>query len=325
MDDAARELSQAREQQVSEWKQELTTELDRSIQEMIQLAREQEALEQRARKGVSPDALRAQQGSLQQGVEKSAQRLQDAATRSSLLTQRSLRSVADARKRVEDATQQTRGSTNATQIAASMKEASEALNGAAASLVRDRERATESSSATGFAEMLKQLQEMAQQQSSLNSAAQSLLPRMSNQPDARAQQESRQLARQQRDVASRLDDVGDRDDSGRAAELAKEARQIAAALEAAQIDPAVIERQQRLFRKMLDAGRLMEEDEREDTGKREAKSWTGTDVFTPQGTSVSGKAGTRFQAPTWNELRGLTPDERRIVLEYFKRINGQRP
>jgi hypothetical protein len=233
--------------------------------------------------------------------------------------------VADARKRVEDATQQTRSSTNATQIAASMKDATEALNGAAASLVRDRERATEANSSTGFAEMLKQLQEMAQQQSSLNSAAQSLLPRMSNQPDSRAQQESRQLAKQQREVAGKLDDVGDRDDTGRAEELAKEARQIAAALESAQIDPAIIERQQRLFRKMLDAGRMMEEAEREDTGKREAKSWTGTDVFTPQGTSASGRAANKFQAPTWNELRGLTPDERRIVLEYFKRINGQRP
>jgi hypothetical protein len=325
MDEAARELSKAREQQVSEWKEELTTELDRSIQEMIQLAREQEALEQQARKGASPDALRAQQGSLQQGVEKSAQRLQDASTRSSLLTQRSLRSVADARKRVEDATQQTRTSQNSSQIASAMKEASEALNDAAVSLVRDRERASEANSATGFAEMLKQLQEMAQQQSSLNSAAQSLLPRMGNQVDPRAQQESRQLARQQREVAAKLDDVGDRDDTGRAEELAKEARQIAAALEAAQIDPAVIERQQRLFRKMLDAGRLMEEEEREDTGKREAKSWTGTDVFTPQGTNASGRAANRFQAPTWNELRGLTPDERRIVLEYFKRINGQRP
>jgi hypothetical protein len=173
--------------------------------------------------------------------------------------------------------------------------------------------------------MMKQLQEMAQQQGSLNSAAQSLLPRMSNQVDPRAQQESRQLARQQRDVAAKLDDVGDRDATGRAEELAKEARQIAAALEAAQIDPAIIERQQRLFRKMLDAGRMMEEEEREDTGKREAKSWTGTDVFTPQGTTASGKAANKFQAPTWNELRGLTPDERRIVLEYFKKINGQRP
>ena len=170
--------------------------------------------------------------------------------------------------------------------------------------------------------MIKQLQEMAKQQQGLNSASQSLMPNMGTQS---AQQQSRQLARQQREVAAKLDDVGDRDDSGRAEEMAREARQIAAAMEAAQIDPAVIERQQRLFRKMLDAGRLMEEEEREDTGKREAKSWTGTDVFTPQGTSASGRAATKFQPPTWNDLRGLSPDERRIVLEYFKRINGQRP
>ena len=77
MDEAARELSQAREQQVSEWKQELTTELDRSIQEMIQLAREQENLEQQARKGASPEQLRAQQGSLQQGVEMARERCHD--------------------------------------------------------------------------------------------------------------------------------------------------------------------------------------------------------------------------------------------------------
>ena len=88
----------------------------------------------------------------------------------------------------------------------------------------------------------------------------------------------------------------------------------------------LLERQQRLFRKMLDAGRLLEEEEREDTGKREAKSWTGTEVFTPPGAPGSGRRATRFQAPTWNELRGLTPEERRLVLEYFKKINGsERP
>jgi hypothetical protein len=325
MDQAARELATAREQQVGEWKQELTTELDRSIQEMIQLAREQEALEAQARRGASPESLRSGQGSLQQGVEQSAERLQEAAQRSSHLSQRSLRTVNDARKRVEDATQQTRTATSPARVANSMREASEALNLAAASLVRDRERAEASSSASGFEEMLQQLQQMAQQQSSLNSAAQQLLPQMGAQLDGKGQQQARQLARDQRDVAAQLDDVADRDDSGRADELAREARQIAALLEAAQVDPAILERQQRLFRKMLDAGRLLEEDEREDTGKREAKSWTGSEVFTPQGRDASGRAATRFQAPTWNDLRGLTPDERRLVLEYFRKINGQRP
>jgi hypothetical protein len=105
--------------------------------------------------------------------------------------------------------------------------------------------------------------------------------------------------------------------------MAREARQIAQQLESANLDAAVLERQQRLFRKMLDAGRLLEEDEREDTGKREATPWTGTEVFTPSGTNASGKAASKFTPPTWNDLRSLTPEERRLVLEYFKRINGK--
>jgi hypothetical protein len=231
--------------------------------------------------------------------------------------------VSDARRRVEDATRATQQASTSGQMASAMREASESLNQAAASLVRDRERAQSANSASGFAEMLQQLQQMAQQQSNLNSAVQELIPRPGTQLDARGQQESRQLGRQQRDVASKLEDVGD--ETGRAAELAKEARQIAQALEAAQLDPAVLERQQRLFRKMLDAGRLLEEEEREDTGKREAKAWTGTEVFTPSTSSASGRAATRFQPPTWNDLRGLSAEERRLVLDYFKKINGERP
>ena len=46
-------------------------------------------------------------------------------------------------------------------------------------------------------------------------------------------------------------------------------------------------------------------------------------MFTPSGANASGKSASKFLAPTWNELRGLTPEERRLVLEYFKRINGK--
>jgi hypothetical protein len=189
--------------------------------------------------------------------------------------------------------------------------------------VRDRERTQNSDSATGFAEMLEQLHQMAKQQQSLNSAVQQLMPKQGQGMDKQAEAMARQLAKQQRDVASKLEENGDRDESGRNDEMAKEARQIAQQLESANLDPAVLERQQRLFRKMLDAGRLMEEDQREDTGKREAKPWTGTEVFTPSGANPTGKGATKFAAPTWNELRGLTPEERRLVLEYFKRINAK--
>ena len=30
----------------------------------------------------------------------------------------------------------------------------------------------------------------------------------------------------------------------------------------------------------------------------------------------------RFRPPTWDELRGLSPDERRAILDYFARLNN---
>ena len=297
--------------------------MDRSIQEMLQLAREQDNLEQQARSGTSPSDLRAQQSALQQGVDKTMQRLQQAATKSNLLSQRSLRMMTDARRKVEEATAQTQRAQTGQQMASAMREAGESLNQAGASLVRDRERTQNSESSTGFAEMLEQLQQMSKAQQALNSAAQDLMPKPGSKMDGQGQNAARELAKQQREVAAKLEEQGDRDETGRSDEMAREARQIAQQLESANLDAAVLERQQRLFRKMLDAGRLLEEDQREDTGKREAKSWTGTETFTPQGTSASGKGASKFTPPTWNELRGLTPEERRLVLEYFKRINAK--
>jgi hypothetical protein len=33
-------------------------------------------------------------------------------------------------------------------------------------------------------------------------------------------------------------------------------------------------------------------------------------------------AGPRVRYPTWQELEGLSPDERRMVLEYFRLLNA---
>lgn len=323
MAQAADQLGKAREQQIGEWKSELTTELDRAIQEMLQLAREQRTLEQQAREGKAPNELRSQQSALQQGVAKASERLEEEGRKSSLLSQRSLRAVGDASKKVEDATKRTQAAQSGQQMATAMRDAGDALNQAAASLVRDRERAGDAKSASGFQEMLEMLQQMAKQQQSLNQSMMDLIPRMG---EAQGKQQARALARQQREVAAGLDEAADRDNTGRAEAMAREARQLAQALESAAIDPSVLERQQRLFKKMLDAGLSLEkEDEREDQGRREAKPWTGSEVYNPGTSAVSGKAASKFQAPTWNDLRGLTPEERRLVLEYFKRLNVEKP
>jgi hypothetical protein len=322
MDKAADALASARKQQIGAWKSELAGELDRSIQEMMQLAQGERSLEEQSRAGTSASALRSEQSALQQGVEKTSERLEKASRASSLLSSRSRSAVAEARRQSTRATNETARPQASSERGAqdAFGNAADALTRAAAALVRDRERVNSSETATGFADMLKEMQQLAKQQGALNGQAASLfqMPGAGGAGSAQA----RALARQQREVARSLEELGDADGTGRADALAAEARRVAESLERAGMNEATKERQEQLLRRMLDAGRSLEGEER-DEGKRQATSATGIELFTPGATDASGAAARRWHEPTWEELRGLSAEERRAVIDYFRRMNAE--
>ncbi len=322
MDKAADALDGARKQQIGAWKSELAGELDRSIQEMMQLAQGERALEEQSKAGTGPASLRAEQSALQQGVEKTSERLEKASRASSLLSSRSRGAVAEARRQSTRATSETARPQASSGRAAqdAFGAAADALTRAAAALVRDRERVNSSETATGFADMLKEMQQLAKQQGSLNGQAAGLF-QMPAGSSARGDQ-ARALARQQRSVARALDELGEADGSGRADALAAEARRVADALERDDASQLTKERQQQLLKRMLDAGRSLEGEERDD-GKREATAANGVELFAPNTGDASGAAARRWREPTWEELRGLSADERRAVIDYFRRMNAE--
>ncbi len=322
MQQAAKSMDDARAAQVKEWKQELTSQLDRSVQEMLQLSRQERALEQQARNGGAGADRRGAQSAIQQGLGSSSERLQGEGRKSALLSARSQRAVAEARAKVQEATARTSQTSAGTQEASALGDAADALTRAAAALARDRERANAAGSASGFSEMVQQLQEMAKQQGQIAGQAQSLLSLPGAAGTPAGQSQARSLARQQRQVADQLDDVGEAPGGERTAQLAQEARQLAEALDAGRLDGRTLARQQQLFRRMLDAGRSLEKEEREDTGRREAVSARAGAAFTPAGGTATGRAVNRFDPPTWAELRGLSPDERRAIMDYFARLNA---
>jgi hypothetical protein len=327
MDKAAQQLSAARDAQVDAWKTELSSELDQSINETMQLARQQAELEQKARQQ-GAQGMQGEQSALQQGVQQAAERLEKAGRSSSLLSQRSQKAMGEAQRRVEQATQQMQQSGQpggSEQAQNAMKDASEALNQALSSLVRDREKMNGAQSASGFTEMMEQLKQLAQQQGQLNGQMQGLNMLPGGAKGDAARQQSRVLAKQQRDVARSLNDVSDADQTGRMDALAKEAQTLSQQIERNGIDPAVAARQAQLYRRLLDAGRFLEQDERDDQGPREAKAASGNGASGRIDGAQSGKAANKFAPPTWNELRGLGPDERRIVIEYFRKLNGTTP
>jgi hypothetical protein len=171
--------------------------------------------------------------------------------------------------------------------------------------------------------MIQQMQDMAGKQGSINSQAQGLMPQIGNSANGAAQAQSRALARQQRQIADKLDELGDGAGGDKAAKMAQEARQLADALDGSRIDASTLARQQQLFKKLLDAGRSLEKDDREQSEKREARSAVDPKLFAPTNASAKGKEAMRFREPTWDELGGLSADERRVILEYFRKLNGK--
>lgn len=329
MERAAESLADARREQVGAWKAELTDALDRSVQEMVQLAREQDQLADQARQAQSPTGLRPQQSALQQGVQAAQERLEEESRRTTLVSPRSQEMMERARQRSAQASREA-AEGRRTGAEEAMRDAADALRQAAAQLTRDRERAGNAQSATGMPELLQQMQQLAQQQGGLNSQMQSLLSMMQRQAaaqgmDAATRDQARQLARAQREVARQLDEVSDADPTGRAQELAREARALAQALDQGAVDPATKNRQEQLLRRMLDAGRSLEQDQRDESQRREARAARAVGRHTPSGDPDTSPAD-RFTVPTWEELRGLSAEDRRLVIEYFRRLNaGARP
>jgi hypothetical protein len=179
-------------------------------------------------------------------------------------------------------------------------------------------------SGSGFQEAIEQLAKMAGQQQGLAGDAQSMLPMMGSGGQQMLQQ-LRALAARQRALAQQLERLQAEGASGAAGPLAQEARELARQLDAGRLDRQTIDRQQRLYRRLLDAGRTLSGPEPDEQKDRVSRSATGDSVHLPGALAPGATgAGPRLRYPTWEDLNGLTPEQRRLVLEYFRRLNAPR-
>jgi uncharacterized Zn finger protein len=139
-------------------------------------------------------------------------------------------------------------------------------------------------------------------------------------------QQLRALAARQRQLAEQLERMQAEGASSAAGPLAAEARELARQLESGRLDRRTVERQERLYRRLLDAGRTLSGQEPDDQKERVSRAAIGDRVHVP-GVLSPGATGAalRVRYPTWEELARLTPEQRRIVLEYFRLLNAAKP
>jgi hypothetical protein len=106
--------------------------------------------------------------------------------------------------------------------------------------------------------------------------------------------------------------------------LGDEAQELARALERGRLDREMVARQERLFRRMLDAGRTLQGKEEDERKERESESAKPGEIRLPPGlrAQLLGRDG-EIRLPTWEQLQRLSPEERRLVTEYFRRLTGK--
>jgi hypothetical protein len=169
---------------------------------------------------------------------------------------------------------------------------------------------------------MERMAELARKQGGLGQQGAGLLPMAGS---SAIREQLRQLGARQRELAQELERLRAQGEMPGAAELAEEARELARRLEAGRLDRQVVERQERLFRRMLDAGRTLQGKEEDEEKERESTTATDDSIRLPPALRARlEQDGDRLRVPSWEELQRLSPEERRLVVDYFRRLSEGR-
>jgi hypothetical protein len=164
--------------------------------------------------------------------------------------------------------------------------------------------------------------QMSQSQAGLNRESGGLMLMQQNGQPMSVQ--LKRLAERQQEIARQLEELAQRPEAaelpGRPELLATEAEEIARGMRSGQLDRQILQRQEQLFRRLLDAGRSLERDE--DPSRRESQA---ADMSRPEAMPESRgdvEAGPRYPYPDDAALSEVSRSARRLILEYFDRLNA---
>ena len=170
-------------------------------------------------------------------------------------------------------------------------------------------------------ETMEELQQLADQQGSVNSQTGQLKPMQIGEQTMANQLQD--LAGAQEEIADQLSDLADSSEDGSALgnldEMALEAMRLAEMLTNNRLSPETLRRQERLFQRLLDAGRSLEQDEFSEERESEVPGEFERDEVRELNDGDMGLL--TFKIPGPDVMNKLSPALRLMVLEYFDRIN----
>lgn len=305
-----------------EWRKEVVTAIDQALAETSRLAERQLEVQDQLRSGGDAGSrMRAEQGAIEEGVQRLIDQVRKAAGKNALVPPEIGAALGGAQRQMQRTREAIANATpNTREGAEQAGGAVDALNAAAYQLVRARGDVQGAGSGSGLAEALERMAQLAQQQGGLGQQGAGLLPMAGN---GAIQEQLRQLGAKQRALAEELQKLkGGGANMPGAGEMSDEAKDLARRLEGGRLDRQVVERQERLFRRMLDAGRTLQG--KEEDQRKERQSTVATDDSIRLPPALRAKLlgdDNRLRVPSWEELQQLSPEERRLVVDYFRRLS----
>ena len=320
----SQQLQQGQQEMAQQDMQAAREALEQTATDALSLAREQTALQDRMR-GASPEDLanmRSDEAALLQGVRNMADNLsaETSGDQASNEVAAQMGQAMEAMQQTLDVLENQRRDTPSPTSAA--EQAVAALNQAAMMAASAAKVPGRGPQGQAGEEVTEQLQQIARDQGSVNQRTGQITP-MNLGQEARANQLQEASASQER-IAKQLSELADRPADqaqtlGDLEAMALEAQALAERLARESLDVETLQRQERLFHRLLDAGRSLQKDEysdeRESSGPGEFER-NEVEVLSPEDIGAL-----RFQLPPAEELQRLSPAQRQMVLEYFERLN----
>ncbi|MFQ5679127.1 MAG: hypothetical protein ACE5HP_06680 [Gemmatimonadota bacterium] len=318
---AAETLGAAQGALTREWKEEAVEAIRRARVESLALAEEEERLGREVYGSREPDPGRWQgrQAAVRAGLEKLRRSLSEASRRTAMVDPQVGEIAAGLTDRMGAILSRAAASGGRQRPPQEEVEGlADGLNEIALRLIASERAAAAAESATGLEEALQQMAGLAQRQEGVTRQTGGAASVGESAPGREAL--LRRLAAEQADIGRRLRELGDEPLLGDPGEMGREAGQLAERLEAGRADAETLGRQRRLFRRMLDAGRTLEQDE-PDPGRRESRTGrTAHREIPPLDPALL--AGPRFPHPTDALLKNLPAFYRPLVFDYFDRLNA---
>ena len=329
LEQAADALDQARQEMTQSRENARQQAYRQTASEALALARRQSEIQERMGSRDAEERSRAQgdQAAVMEGLRNLESNLQESGAQQSESDEGVGEALEQARQSVQQVLRSMQDPSGDTPSpSAASNEAVEALNELARSASESSQRQQgggQQSQQSSGGQTGQQLQEMAQRQAGISDQSGALQSMQLGQ--AVQERRLRQIASEQgrlgRDLGQLAVQPGsDGEVLGDLRELAREARELAREMEGGRLDAETVRRQERLFHRLLDAGRSLEKDET--SSERESRTAETTPGLEVESLTIEDVGGQRFPLPDSEVLRSLSPAQRALVIRYFERLNG---